>query len=142
MYTFKDRVFKICLIIFVGIILMLFESFNMNFDIVKEIKPSDTVIYETIETKVIELTSDTITIEFTNRDSVDWHYSQIYSFEVFTNNMWCVLPFYEKVSFDTIAYELAPQNTTTQTYSLKYHQLEPGLYRIIVNHSSTEFEIK
>ena len=107
-----------------------------------DMQHSSTNINENIETKIIEQTSDSITIEFTNKQPVDWIYSEYYSIEVFDQGVWCIVPFTENISVIDIAYILEPNKTATHTYPLNHHTLYTGQYRIIVDSSATEFNIK
>ena len=144
MYTAKER-----LILHLFIIPLIFIVFmtlgvggNSNFVHGQLYTHSTTTITETIETKVIELTDDSITIEFINKGTSDWVYSEMYSIEVYDNGIWCVIPFNESVSFIEIAYMLSPGESASHTYSLQYHTLYPGHYQIVVHSAAAEFDIK
>ena len=143
-YTAKERLIKNLIFIpLICIVFMLFDfSGHSNFVNGKLMQHSSTNINESIETKIIEQTSDSITIEFTNKQSVDWIYSEYYSIEVFDQGIWCIVPFTENISVIDIAYILEPNKTSTHTYPLNHHTLYEGQYRIIIDSSSTEFEIK
>lgn len=134
---------NLILIPLVFIILMIFDfGGNHNFVYGHFYKHSTIIADETITTKIIEQTPDSITIEFTNNSSEEWIYSNSYSIEIFDKDVWCVVPFAENVMFVEIAYVLEPNQTVTKTYSLKYHTLYAGHYRLVVGSSITEFDIK
>ena len=134
---------NLVLIPLVFIVLMLFDFVgNTNFVYGHFYKHSTIIADETITTKIIEQTPDSITIEFTNNSSEEWIYSNSYSIEIFDKDVWCVVPFAENVMFAEIAHVLEPNQAVNETYSLKYHTLYSGHYRLVVGTSVTEFDIK
>ena len=133
---------NLILIPLVFIILMIFDfGGNHNFVYGRFYKKSTVTADETIVTKITEQTPDSLTIEFTNNGNADWVYSNSYSIEIYDKDVWCVVPFAENVMFVEIAYVLEPNQTVTKTYSLKYHTLYAGHYRLVVGSSIAEFDI-
>lgn len=128
--------------IFLILLLVLISACSLNkkwdikyMDIADELQPDNNISME-----LVEKTSDSLTVKFTNNNHEKFMYGDYFSIQVLIDEKWYIVP--DTMMYHDIGYILNPNESVTKSYDISHFELPSGTYRIVISDLCAEFLVK